>query len=39
MIPQKLNQNNCNHFASVKMPALKNKRECMLCHKIYDDWK
>ena len=31
------NQDNCNHFASVKMPGLKNKRECVLCHKIYDE--
>lgn len=32
-----LTQTNCNHFASVKMPGLKNRRECMLCHKFFEE--
>lgn len=31
------NQDNCNHSVSAKMPELMNKRECLLCHKIFED--
>ena len=32
-----INKETCKHFASVKMPGLKNRRECVLCHKFFDD--
>lgn len=32
-----VNPSSCAHSASVKMPGLKNKRECMNCHKFFDE--
>lgn len=27
---------NCKHTATIKMPGLENKRECLICHKFID---
>ncbi|WP_255430751.1 hypothetical protein [Candidatus Nitrosopumilus sp. SW] len=32
-----INPEKCTHSISLKMPGLKNKRECMMCHKIFDE--
>jgi len=32
-----VDQENCKHFASLSMPRLKNKRECVICQKVFDD--
>ena len=32
-----VDQENCKHFASLSMPGLKNKRECVICQKVLDD--
>ena len=34
---RKVDQENCKHFASLSMPGLKYKRECVICQKVLDD--
>jgi len=33
----KINQESCKHFVSVKMIGLKDRRECVLCQKFFED--
>ena len=32
-----MTEDNCVHFPSLRIPQLKNKRECIICKKILDD--